>query len=97
MVPGLGYVCAMDWPGFAAGFEVGRTGMLQGDAGLEDPAVAARDRNLQKLERLLQFDVTPREIAAYLEEYVIGRRMPSGRRLWRSTTIIARVRFGTSR
>jgi ATP-dependent Clp protease ATP-binding subunit ClpX len=73
MVPGLGYVCAMDWPGFAAGFEVGRTGMLQGDAGLEDPAVAARDRNLQKLERLLQFDVTPREIAAYLEEYVIGQ------------------------
>jgi len=73
MVPGLGYVCAMDWPGFAAGFEVGHSGRLQGESGLEDPAVAARDRNVQKLERLLHFEITPREIAAYLEEYVIGQ------------------------
>ncbi|NLC58894.1 MAG: ATP-dependent Clp protease ATP-binding subunit ClpX [Armatimonadetes bacterium] len=73
MIPGLGYVCAMDFPGFAAGFQVGRTGSVEGERVMEDPAVAARDRNVEKLERLLAFDVTPREIAAFLDEYVVGQ------------------------
>ena len=61
----------MDWPGFAAGLRWG-TGRLQGEVVWRIPRWR-RDRNLQKLERLLQFDVTPREIAAFLEEYVIGQ------------------------
>ena len=74
-VPGLGYICAMDWPGFAAGYQVGRggTGAPEEDKAMEDPAIAARDHNLEKLERLLEFDITPREIAAFLDEYVIGQ------------------------
>ncbi|MDH7570752.1 MAG: ATP-dependent Clp protease ATP-binding subunit ClpX [Armatimonadota bacterium] len=72
-IPGLGYVCAVDWPGFSAGFQVGRSGALAEERAMEDPTVAARDRNLEKLERLLRFETTPREITAFLDEYVVGQ------------------------
>ncbi|MBI3947851.1 MAG: ATP-dependent Clp protease ATP-binding subunit ClpX [Armatimonadetes bacterium] len=72
-IPGLGYVCAMDWPGFAAGYQVGRGGNAEEEQAMEDPSIAARDRNLQKLDRLLAFDTTPREIAAFLDEHVVGQ------------------------
>ena len=67
------YVCSKDWPGFNAGASLQKQMMeALGQIPKGDPS-AAKTKRADAEKRLAGFDLSPREIVAKLDLYVIGQ------------------------